>query len=170
MSKKLLTICVFFLTFTCYATDSDIEKKFGDWNLSISQDKLTDEMNYFLTTEELNNENSPFDKKYYVFTCAKNKLTEFIFIENLIILNDQRGKLDFRIDKEKPFQREVISMYASLQNRHITAQDIEQLKGREKLFIHTNMPNNFIDDINFSLKGFDEAIQPLLVACNISAS
>jgi DNA-binding LytR/AlgR family response regulator len=165
MSKKLLAMFIFLFAFNCYADDTKVRKRFGDWILTIAQDKLTDEVKYFLATEELNNEDSPFNKKYYTFACAKSGLIEMVFIRNLITLEGTKVKLDLRADKEKPFQKDTVTSGDSLINEYVTEQDIEQLKGREKLFIRANVSSGTIN-MDFSLKGFDKAIQPLLDACN----
>lgn len=85
-------------------------------------------------------------------------------IQHLIALEGTKVKLDFRADKEKPFQKNAVTSGDSLIN-DVTAEDIEQLKGREKLFIRANMSSGTIN-MDFSLKGFNEAVQPVLDACN----
>jgi hypothetical protein len=165
MSKKLLAMFIFLFAFNCYADDTKVRKQFGDWTLLMSPDKLTDEMYYFLSTEELNNENSPFNEKHYVIACNKGKLVEMVSIQHLIALERTKVKLDFRVDKEKPFQKNAFTSDDGLINEYVTEQDIEQLKGREKLFIRANVSSGTIN-MDFSLKGFDKAIQPLLDACN----
>ncbi|OCG21542.1 hypothetical protein A9G22_09480 [Gilliamella sp. App2-1] len=96
----------------------------------------------------------------------KGKLTELIYVKNLITLDSNKVKLDLRIDKETPFQRNAITLGPNFINMNITAKEIEQLKGKNSIFIRANAPTQTID-MEFSLKGFDEAIQPLLDACKI---
>jgi hypothetical protein len=104
MSKKLLAMLVFFFTFTCYAADPDVVQSFDDWKLIISTDKLTDEVTYFASTQDLSNDyNLSLNNKYYAFGCNKGKLMESVLIENLPILRGEKVKLDLKADKEKPF-------------------------------------------------------------------
>lgn len=171
MSKKLLAMLVFFFTFTCYAAeDSDVTQHFDNWVLIISTDELTDEASYFASTKDLSNDyNLSLNNKYYAIGCNKGKLMESVFIENLPILRGEQVKLDLRADKEKPFQRDSVSTRVSLVNEHITAEEIGYLRDKKKLFIRADTSNGFIR-MDFSLKGFNEAVQPVLDACNISAS
>ncbi|MFQ1018069.1 hypothetical protein [Gilliamella sp. BG7] len=166
MFKESLVAVLCLCAFSCYASESDIKKNFGDWNLTVSTDKLTDEIKYFAMTEDLDNDHQlTFNNKYYAFVCKKNKLTEAIYVKNLITIGNKKVKLDLRIDKEKPFQRNAIILGDTFFNEDITKEEIEQLKGKNSLFIRANAPNQTID-MEFSLKGFDEAIQPVLDACN----
>ncbi|OCG25368.1 hypothetical protein A9G22_00660 [Gilliamella sp. App2-1] len=167
MFKKSLVAVMCLCTFSCYASESDIKKIFGDWKLTILTDKLTDEVSYFATTDEQNNDHQlTYNNKYYAFACKEGKLTEAIYVKNLITLGNSKAKLDIRIDKEKSFQRNAIIVDGSFFNQNITAEEIEQLRGKNSIFIRANAPTQIID-MEFSLKGFDEAIQPVLDACNI---
>jgi hypothetical protein len=170
MFKKSLVAVLCLCTFSCYASESDIKKNFGDWRLTISTDKLTDKIAYFATTEEPNNDHQlTFNNKYYALVCKEGKLTEAISVNNLINIGNSKVKLDLRIDKEKPFQRNAIILGDMVFNENITTEEIEQLKGKNSIFIRANSPTQTID-MEFSLKGFDEAIQPVLDACNIERS
>lgn len=162
MFKESLVAVLCLCAFYSIAHASELKEIHGDWRVKVDVDKITDEETIGAETDDLDNKKHPLTPKGFALACRDNKLFAGFHVGYFII--GKEAKVITRIDKEKPIEKTMTAndrTVASFVDKSL----IDSLKGKEKLFARVENGSKTID-MEFSLKGFDEAIQPVLDACN----
>lgn len=166
MNKSILNagIVIFLILFNSIASAGDTKKIYGDWSFMEHIDPITDKKSYIIATKALGENDFAIFHKYFAFLCSDEEFLGAYYLKDFFL--GKTVNVTIRIDKEKPIEKVMGVFDEGIFDNNIDKSFIKSLTGKKKLFTRIHSTSNNID-MEFSLLGFDKAIQPMIEACNI---